>query len=846
MKTFSNIFICSARRLSSLASIALTLFACSALASCSDDSDIIPSQPDKEGCFITVNVPMQSSSSRADGDDPFNEFTVKTLDLFFYPTTDFSGTTSASYYKHIVLDPPIISKGDVPINIPKNLMNGIFGNTGTQCYLYAVANYPDIKSETYSPSQLMQLPLGSKDKDKGDFIETKVQDSFAMISNQATVSLDRDKNTATGSITLTRACAKIMLSLDIPETITVNNITTDPGNGGEQEITQVTYKSNADAARVWISNGVKSSILFQNNPQNASQDYYTNEFTTTGNAGSGFSRATGDYNRVQSIPFYSYPNKWDPKSAEGMTLITFQIPWQEVKDDGSTSEQFVTYYSITVNPDKCQLLRNYCYDMRLKVSRLGSVDIKEPIDMNVDWNYQIPWNETNLPTDIKDIRYLLLNNNDYDATSNFPAIDDEGKYSAKNGWYVYQMNNETDISIPVSTSHNVEIYRVEMIWRDFTDNVNRFTTVTSGKGSGQYDTCDGYKTTKGTAFLGLEFDNSTSTLNLSRDLYDIKANWTQALGTYTPMYINVYIRHKDNYAYTQKIRIEQYPPIYISSTLTKGPKSGSNSRLRFVDGKDGGNDGLCNVSSTNYDLNLGCLHGDENGAFNNGNTYVISISKLSSTDKFDVDNDIDYIVADPRALSIDNLLYTGYYGSWNTSYVTNGNWSTKVNDMSGTERQLSYYYPADASANKTNYIAPMFRIASQWGLTHVINKDAARRRCASYQENGRPAGRWRLPTPAEIHFIATLSNKKFIPYLFGSASQNAEYWCSSGGVTVNNTANTPSVKVDTSVSGTRAVRCVYDEWYWGNDTLVESQKATFVWGDRQRSTSGNEYKSIKR
>lgn len=834
MKTFSNIFICSARRLSSLASIALTLFACSALASCSDDSDIIPSQPDKEGCFITVNVPRQSSSSRADGDDPFNEFTVKTLDLFFYPTTGFSESTQASYYKHIVLDPPIISKGDVPINIPKNLMNDIFGNTGTQCYLYAVANYPDIKSETYSPSQLMQLPLGSKDKDKGDFIETKVQDSFAMISNQATVSLDRDKNTATGSITLTRACAKIMLSLDIPETIIVNNITTDPGNGGEQEITKVTYKSNADAARVWISNGVKSSILVQNNPQNASQDYYTNEFTTTGNAGSGFSRAAGDYNRVQSIPFYSYPNKWDPEIAEGMTLITFQIPWQEVKDDGSTSEQFVTYYSITVNPDKCQLLRNYCYDMRLKVSRLGSVDIKEPIEMNVDWNYQIPWNETNLPTDIKDIRYLLLNSNDYDATSNFAAIDDEGKYSAKNGWYVYQMNNETDISIPVSTSHNVEIYRVEMIWRDFTDNVNRFTTVTSGTGSRQYDTCDGYKTTKGTAFLGLEFDNSTSTLKLSRDLYDIKANWTQALGTYTPMYINVYIRHKDNYAYTQKIRIEQYPPIYISSQET------TDATHRFINnnyGTRGNNKGYCNDNDYNSNLSSRDLYLGSISEKSNHHTYIINISRLDNSDA-----NKDYVIADPRSQTINNFIYRS--GNNDYDWTIASNYLEGNGSLSTSTRGMSYYYPSASASTQKNFIAPQFRIASQFGVTYTLNQLAkAQRRCASYQENGRPAGRWRLPTIAEIKFMANLSANGFIPYLFGeSTATDVRYWCASGAISVNNRTQ----KVSETTSTENHVRCVYDEWYWGNDTLVESQKATFVWGDRQRSTSGNEYKSIKR
>ena len=34
----------------------------------------------------------------------------------------------------------------------------------------------------------------------------------------------------------------------------------------------------------------------------------------------------------------------------------------------------------------------------------------------------------------------------------------------------------------------------------------------------------------------------------------------------------------------------------------------------------------------------------------------------------------------------------------------------------------------------------------------------AEKRCAAYQENGYPAGRWRVPTEAEIWFMANRSN----------------------------------------------------------------------------------------
>lgn len=116
------------------------------------------------------------------------------------------------------------------------------------------------------------------------------------------------------------------------------------------------------------------------------------------------------------------------------------------------------------------------------------------------------------------------------------------------------------------------------------------------------------------------------------------------------------------------------------------------------------------------------------------------------------------------------------------------------------------------------------------------------RRCASYQEDGRPAGRWRLPTAAEIEYISRLSNKQYIPYLFGTRGNTANYWCASGGIDVDNDTNNPSVTIipeNQETLSRRAVRCVYDEWFWTTDTLTNANKGRFRWGDRARSTNGN-------
>ena len=79
-------------------------------------------------------------------------------------------------------------------------------------------------------------------------------------------------------------------------------------------------------------------------------------------------------------------------------------------------------------------------------------------------------------------------------------------------------------------------------------------------------------------------------------------------------------------------------------------------------------------------------------------------------------------------------------------------------------------------------IAPVFKIASSWGVvtSGSINYVQAQKRCASYQENGYPAGRWRIPTEGEIEFIVSLSNMGYIPKLFGGdylcLFQTLLYW----------------------------------------------------------------------
>ena len=147
-------------------------------------------------------------------------------------------------------------------------------------------------------------------------------------------------------------------------------------------------------------------------------------------------------------------------------------------------------------------------------------------------------------------------------------------------------------------------------------------------------------------------------------------------------------------------------------------------------------------------------------------------------------------------------------------------------------RSLRWYYPTENSSRTENMVAPSYRISSKFSGIEFgkLDKKYAEYRCAAFQEDGFPAGRWRLPTKAEINFIGMLSARGFFEFLFNN---NDVYWSANGAVKVSGTS------VDLIDSPTALLRCVYDSWYWDKIDGLEGdprqpQRDVFVWGDKER------------
>lgn len=262
----------------------------------------------------------------------------------------------------------------------------------------------------------------------------------------------------------------------------------------------------------------------------------------------------------------------------------------------------------------------------------------------------------------------------------------------------------------------------------------------------------------------------------------------------------------DDKSFDRTVTITQYPALYVTNKKSNG--------YAFVNSysNDSAGDRICYDDRNNTAGRLGNFYyraGDlENatGDNQNPNNYIITTSMLSGT---------NYILGDPRSASADMNVFTYLSG-------------------------LTNYRPASRTATE-NTIAPKLLVASSYGVIssgYYINRDAAEKRCAAYQENGYPAGRWRVPTAAEIIYMITLSNFGYIPSLFNfyadsnnSRLDSTGYWSANGKIIGTRSSNsgpfTPSLSTNqTYLNKDTAVRCVYDAWYWGEEQIDNDNKPT--------------------
>ena len=783
----------------------------------------VPDVPEYiDGIVLNLYIADSETRETKPGEDILNENVLSsTVDLFFYNETTGLVTKKVLGARR---NGSLVQLQTNPNDV-ENIFSGATG-AGAHCGLFVVANFTGSYAGTDSLAQVKRSLLPAPVwETPATYNETSyyncVQESFVMTGEmQLTLGNYQGSTPVYANVGLARVAAKVTFSVTVAD-----NAIGDENNQWTPD------KKNMSVYMVYPMRKAYLGAEPQHMPATANETFGSGETVVFSQYHDFVLSATGDslsrnrvvnndtipvkvpvYTTIDSLvnvgqikPFYSYPMQWETGSSMEPYLKLI-IPWTY----GNTTRKY--YYKIPFHGN--ELLRNHWYHISIDVQILGTEQADPP---EVTIRYGIaPWSGaieevtvenitsvTSVPATVITARYL-----------NVPTTE-------------YVLFNEDSLVIPIQSSHDVEVVGF---------------TVASGAYTTAHDIEDNYvgtnpriynpfSTTLSDQIIAARPDYSSATPSavphgFTYDQAPDAQGWSVTVNgresvTFThamnrnmssnnydvaPYTIRMRLRHEGDGAslYFTDVTIEQKPSIIIkpernsdNGTVTTGTYAGHTDNDGYV--FENGTQPSKNTKRSNTNFNM----------------YVIETSILPTDGLL-----ANYMLGDPRSQTTESIAST-----------------VSAPHVTGGTTTLQNYYPAGTSTDYDYFVAPKFRIASSFGASSSMDRTAGIKRCATYQEDGYPAGRWRLPTVAEITYMARLTKDGLIPRLLGQDSGGStDYWCNSGYVTVPDGTSSADPTANTGTSGSKYTRCVYDEWYW-EDTQYEkaADKTVFTWGDQPRS-----------
>lgn len=752
------------------------------LAGCEQEDVVTSFNSGTDEQNLTLTLKFEEHDSRAvKTENELNENLIQKVDLFLYPT---NGKNKSAIEEKKDLEPITTTSTEegfvvnndgtvtVKIKVSSGTISTLFpSGSNNECTAYAIANGPDIPDNaTTSIDDLKAMAITSTFDEAADATTPGdgIQDSFVM-DGQGTITKTTEdgKEKLEGNIELLRAAAKI--------TLKVSEIVTEIKEGED-----VTWKPETGGMKVFFYNGVKSSLLSAE--VDVAGDRYNLQFGAGGIDGYVFASETQGENTVynQEIPFYSYPSDWTKDQSKESYLVLL-LPWR--KNDAAQWTSF--YYKIPIShvetvdgttTSSSKMVRNTHYQIDVTVGILGAEENKGEVTLTPKYTL-LNWGEETVDATLDKAHYLVV---------------DKKKV---------EVYNQNEVKIGYKASEDISVVITEISKPDLNGDSNGKVTTTyfvqngtnNNVAAGSYITSRTKKLLTACSVTPV-VENESKFIKLSHVLINSDQdenqspdgdNQTKNDYDYVPYTIKVQITMNytvnGNKPFTEEIVYTQYPAMYIDAKPNSKPNNTG---------------GVYGVS------NYGGIHG-LTGGNKNPNMYVVTTTALPSNST--------YVIGDPRTLDRKD----------------HSDWTTNAPSMYyGGDRDLDYYNPTDAEFKDNhrtfNMIAPKFRIASSYGVTNPISYDDAYKRCASYQEDGYPAGRWRMPTYAEYSYLVMFSYLNMMPALYTTSSQ---YWYAHGH---GNPQSDGTVAMNLNENGNYYIRCVYDEWYW-NDTC---DKTIYTWGDK--------------
>lgn len=819
--------------LAAIAAAALTLFSC---------NGVIQEPEIGNGVFVLT---LDGGAMETKSADTSFETAVNHFDFFFFSDAEGTAPIAGMHGRAEGSSKTIDTQEGGEFAALRNVTS----------YVYVLANYPTELDHTrnWTLAELLALEVDSPiitgkkteiNPITGDAEETGevtcadglVMDSWQEATGAYTQELTPAKiqEQRTVTVGLTRLAAKITVEITVVPSVTIG------GNvwKSHPELLTAYYVNALNNKATMLGTPVKRSAL----TSETGYDYFSYPVAYPMNP----APAEGVYTYTTD-PVYTYPQEWTSDD-NGEPYFKLQMPW--INDNGDSALSLGSsnlYYKVTAPlPDasgKWKIERNKWYKVSLSLSMLNIVD--DYGELSFDCTV-IPWADTG-----------------WEGGSGLSSAHFFDVPTRE-----FELYNESELAIPYSSSSAVIATIEEISYKYYGDSYGSTFEYVFRDDAFNKTEADGVTTitlkntdSNGQTVATPGRELTTNTYTLSADGKFV--NFGHPLDrVYTLRTIKLKITNQEG-ATPVDVVILQHPAIEVKKHVTKNAfVNGWFARAEAgVRDRDGNLLGV-SYSPTTYgglpnpayhattswqssmyvpaaNTGLGTVYGSSSSSVyvNSIFTVEISISSFNGDDEYTV----RYIEGNGHS-STDGTLVTKKYrigdprvpmstrmpsGTLPNYLVSDKTHRTDDGSTVGTDKKEAWKEPlkilmASQNADAKEVIAPRFLVSSQFNVMQsTLNNSESARRAATYQEDGYPAGRWRLPTEAEIAFIVARQKDGTIPYLFAAT----HYHCADGRMFyVDMTAGHEHYAPISNTATAGYNRFIYDLWYWGDDPTEDALK----------------------
>lgn len=776
------------------------------LSSCNIEPDV------RIGTGFTLTLDSGSMLTKAD--EPTFEDAIDHFDFYFFDDVD--GTT------------PTTGMNGRAKGSSVTLQTGVGEDyealrTGTH-YVYVLANYPgDHPQGTLTLEQLLELdvtskivkknktatnPITGKVEETGEveFCDNLVMDSYTPATDEEDekylVKVTPTQIQQEGNITvgLSRLAAKLSLTINVSQEV----------DGTMGDVWTPILKD----LQAYFVNALNNKTTVGGEPirrddleDESEYEYYSYPTLYP------LTKGSSDY-QMTLDPVFTYPQYWE-STDNGEPYFKIVLPWNS--DLRGTSN---FYYKVTVpRPEsgKWTLNRNYCYMVTVDLSVVDSVN--DYVEINGGYSIQ-PWAGSGVPggSPLNSAHFFDVPTKEYTLYSTGSVSIPFSSSSAVSAYF-------TDISFYYYGNTNGTIYHYDFRYTK-DDNKTSFTLPTTDSNGRTVANA-----ARESNVYSVEVDGKTVKFN--HPLNEV----------YTERIIKLVIENQEGKKET--VTIIQHPAIEVKTHPTKNGFVNGRFARATADVKDGdgnligvgpydthhfgggqyyhssqywtteGNNPRIGSTAAEAD-GLGIIYGDCTTSVSANTMFIteVTVGAFSEgSDSYTIDDrNPKYIIGDPRGSAPSSFSTLPNYLYSDRNHRSGSSATEDV--FKAWEKPLEILI-ASQSTDMNQVVAPKFLVSSNmnnmsnWSLSNA----AAVRRAATYQEAGYPAGRWRLPTEAEIAFMMAMQQKGVIAQLY--AYGNTRYQCANG--TTVSVANGGAITSHGATNG--YIRFVYDLWYWGDEPM---------------------------